>query len=67
MRAGLLSWVQKCLTTTKHRKRAALEEHLGGKAARFRLEVLFVVVLEFANVVEFEPHTFQAQGRRHSA
>jgi hypothetical protein len=64
MRAGLLSWVPKCLTTTKHRKRAALEEHLGGKAARFRFKFAFVVVQEFANVGEFEPQTFQAQALR---
>jgi hypothetical protein len=61
MRAGLLSWVPKCLTTAKHRKRAALEEHLGGKAPRFRLEFAVVVVPEFASMVEFEPQTFHAQ------
>jgi hypothetical protein len=32
-----------------------------GKAARFRSEFAFVVVPEFASVVEFEPRTFQAQ------
>ncbi len=61
MRAGLLSWVLKCLTTTKDRKRAALEDHLASKAPRFRLEFAFVVVPEFASVVEFEPLTFQSQ------